>query len=48
VPALEGCHAIMETRDAVLDELQLVFEMIQEEFEEKGASLPADKDLVCA
>ncbi|MBW3636233.1 MAG: type II toxin-antitoxin system HicB family antitoxin [Armatimonadetes bacterium] len=48
VPAIDGCHAIMETRDAVLDELQLVFEMICEEYEEKGQILPADREIVCA
>ena len=48
VPALDGCHAVMETRDAALAELQTVFEMIQEEFAARGQSLPVDRELICA
>ena len=32
IPAIEGCQALMPTRDEALDELQLVFEMITDEF----------------
>ena len=48
LPALPGCQAVMDTRAEVLDEIALVFEMIREEFEERGETLPADKELVCA
>lgn len=48
VPAIEGCHALMPTRDEALDELQLVFEMIQEEFDARGEVLPANRELICA
>ena len=48
VPALQGCHAIMPTCDEALSELQNVFEMIAEEFQEAGRTLPADQELVCA
>ena len=47
-PAVEGCHAIMSTRDEALAELQNVFEMIREEYAETGRKLPADQELVCA
>ena len=42
VPALAGCYALMPTREAALAELGSVFEMIAEEFREKGIPLPAD------
>ena len=42
VPALPGCYALMPTRDAALAELGNVFEMIAEEYREKGLPLPAD------
>ena len=48
VPAIEGCHALMPTREQALDELQLVFEMIVEEHQERGQSLPPNRELVCA
>jgi predicted RNase H-like HicB family nuclease len=32
VPAIEGCYALMPTRQEALAELGLVFEMISEEF----------------
>ncbi len=35
-PAIEGCYALMPTREQALDELQLVFEMIWEEHQERG------------
>lgn len=47
-PAIAGCHAVMPTRDEVLAELQNVFEMIQEEREAAGQTMPADRELVCA
>jgi predicted RNase H-like HicB family nuclease len=42
VPSIPGCHALMPTREAALAELTQVFEMIAEEYREKGVALPAD------
>ncbi|HEY1423289.1 MAG TPA: type II toxin-antitoxin system HicB family antitoxin [Candidatus Acidoferrum sp.] len=42
IPAISGCYALMNTREAALAELTQVFEMIAEEYREKGISLPAD------
>jgi predicted RNase H-like HicB family nuclease len=42
VPALTGCYALMPTREAALAELGSVFEMIAEEYRERGIPLPAD------
>jgi AraC-like DNA-binding protein len=39
---IPGCYALMETREAALAELTEVFEMIAEEYREKGKSLPTD------
>ena len=41
-PPLPGCYALMPTREAALAELGNVFEMIAEEYREKGIPLPAD------
>jgi predicted RNase H-like HicB family nuclease len=41
-PAIPGCFALMETPEAALAELSKVFEMLAEEYCEKGISLPAD------
>ena len=38
----------MPTRHEALDELQLVFEMITEEFQARGEELPANRELICA
>jgi predicted RNase H-like HicB family nuclease len=35
VPAIEGCYALMPTRQEALAELGRVFQMISEEFQEK-------------
>lgn len=48
IPAIEACHSLMPTRDEALDELQLVFEMITDEFRARGEALPANRELVCA
>ncbi len=48
VPVIVGCQALMPTRDEALDELQLVFMMIQEEFDARGEALPANRELICA
>jgi predicted RNase H-like HicB family nuclease len=42
IPAVPGCYALMETREAALAEFTKVFEMIAEECREKGKSLPTD------
>jgi predicted RNase H-like HicB family nuclease len=42
IPAIPGCYALMPTREAALAELVNVFEMIAEEYREKGVPLPAD------
>lgn len=42
VPAIPGCYALMPTREAALRELSKVFDMIAEEYREKGLTLPAD------
>jgi predicted RNase H-like HicB family nuclease len=42
VPTIEGCYALMPTREAALTELQDVFTMIAAECEEKGLPLPSD------
>ncbi len=42
VPAIPGCYALMDTREEALAELARVFEMIAEEYREKGLSLPED------
>jgi len=42
VPAIDGCHALMPTREEALAELELVFATIAEEYAERGEALPAD------
>jgi len=42
IPAIPGCYALMETRESALAELTNIFEMIAEEYREKGHALPAD------
>jgi len=42
IPSLPGCYALMSTREEALMELTNVFEMIAEEYREKGLALPAD------
>ena len=48
VPAIEGCHAWGETSAAAREELDNVFSMIQEEYQEMGHSLPQDVELIVA
>ena len=40
IPAIAGCYALMDTREAALAELSNVFAMIQEEYREKGLTFP--------
>jgi predicted RNase H-like HicB family nuclease len=42
IPAIQGCYALMPTREEALAELVNVFEMIAAEYGEKGLSLPTD------
>lgn len=42
VPAIAGCYALMPTREEALAELPRVFDMIAEEFLERGVPLPED------
>ena len=42
IPAISGCYALMPTREQALEELDGVFQMISEEYQEKGLALPAD------
>ena len=42
IPAIAGCHALMETREEALAELSGVFEMIADEYRQRGEALPAD------
>jgi predicted RNase H-like HicB family nuclease len=42
IPALGGCYALMDTREAALAELEHVFGMIAQEHQERGQALPKD------
>jgi predicted RNase H-like HicB family nuclease len=42
IPAIPGCYALMPSREEALRELADVFQMIADEYREKGISLPAD------
>ena len=42
IPAVGGCYALMNTREAALNELQQVFTLIAEEYQERGQVLPKD------
>ena len=46
IPAIQGCYALMPTREEALSELTGVFEMISAEYGEKGLSLPADSTAI--
>jgi predicted RNase H-like HicB family nuclease len=48
VPAIAGCHAWGETSEAARAELDQVFAMILEEYQEMGLFLPQDVELVVA
>jgi predicted RNase H-like HicB family nuclease len=41
-PAIGGRYALMKTREEALAELPNVFSTIEDEYREKGQSLPAD------
>ena len=42
IPAIQGCYALMPSREEALAELSSVFEMIAEEYRDKSIPLPAD------
>jgi predicted RNase H-like HicB family nuclease len=42
IPALGGCYALMDTREAALAELQQVFALIAQEHRDRGQDLPKD------
>ena len=42
IPAIGGCYALRDTREAALAELKQVFELIEEEHQERGTLLPED------
>jgi predicted RNase H-like HicB family nuclease len=42
IPAIAGCYALMDTREAALAELSNVFEIIADEYRGKGLPLPSD------
>jgi predicted RNase H-like HicB family nuclease len=42
IPAIPSCYALMMTKAEALAELELVFEMVREMYEERGQQLPAD------
>jgi predicted RNase H-like HicB family nuclease len=42
IPAIPGCYALMDTREQALAELSKVFDLIADEYREKGQSLPKD------
>ena len=48
VPALRGCHAIGDSPQEAQMELENVFEMIRDEFAERGEPMPADVELTVA
>ncbi len=40
IPTIPGCYALMPTREQALAELKAVFQMVFEEYREKGLALP--------
>lgn len=42
VPSIPGCHALMDTPEQAVTELAAVFQLIAEEYAERGEPLPAD------
>ena len=46
VPAIEGCYALMPTREEAVTELARVFEMIADEHRAKGLAMPQDNTAI--
>ncbi len=42
IPAVAGCYALMDTREAALAELEQVFGLISQEYQTSGRALPKD------
>lgn len=42
IPSIPACYALMNTREEAVGELQRVFEMIAEEYQQHGKALPED------
>jgi predicted RNase H-like HicB family nuclease len=42
VPSIGGCYALMDTREAALEEIDRVFQLIAEEHAERGQALATD------
>jgi len=42
IPCLPACFALMTTREAALAELSGIFQMVADEYRERGEQLPAD------
>jgi predicted RNase H-like HicB family nuclease len=42
IPAISGCYALMPSREQALAELNGVFQMISDEYREKGLTMPTD------
>jgi predicted RNase H-like HicB family nuclease len=40
IPAIPGCCALMPTRERALEELHDIFQMVSDEYREKGLALP--------
>jgi predicted RNA binding protein YcfA (HicA-like mRNA interferase family) len=47
IPALGGCYALMDTREAALAELEQVFAMNAQEHQDRGQALPKDTTESC-
>ncbi len=48
LPAIPGCHALGNNPSEAQSELHNVFDMIQEEYQEEGKSLPPDCEITVA
>ena len=46
IPAIQGCYALMSTRAEALVELERLFDLIAEEYRDKGLPLPLDTTAV--
>jgi len=42
IPAIQGCYALMSTKAEALLELERLFDLIAEEYRDKGLPLPRD------
>jgi predicted RNase H-like HicB family nuclease len=42
IPSVSGCYALMPSREEALAELRRVFDLIAEEYRDRGKDLPAD------